>query len=142
MTKRTIEIDDSIDDTVNCIKDEVLNHFMDWLKDNSGCTDFDDYRQGSGCDAIHEITDSNTPIYRSDIDGLYYLYGSEFDAAYNDAGIGDGSEDNYRQVAIYCYLEAKASDFQRKIAELFDNWVIDGPKRTLKDLIEELRGLV
>ena len=142
MTKRTIEIDDNLDDTVKCVKEEVLNHFIDWLKDNNDCEDFDNYYQDSGCDAIHEIADSNTPIYYSDIDGLYYLYGSEFDEAYNNAGIGDGTEDNHRQVAIYCYLEEKAFDFHKEMTELFDSWVSEEPKRKLKEFIEELKELI
>ena len=108
--KRTIEIDDILDDTVEDTKTETIDLLEEIHKENP---DFDkdqcvEAMQYDGRDS--EIVDSNTPIYYSKIDGLYYLYANDFDEAYNNAGIGDGSEDNHRQVAIYCYLQEKQWD--------------------------------
>lgn len=125
MTKRTVEIEDDLEERVNDVKDEILDNFKDYFKDNTGISDFDQYYQAQGCDAVHEFADRSTPIYYSDIDGLYYLYGNEFDEAYNNAGIGDGGEDNHRQVAIYCYLSEKGFDYLREIETAFDEWLAD-----------------
>lgn len=118
--KRTVEIDDNLDEMVEGLQEEVRQDFVDYLEQNPDLEDFDTYYQHQGCDFVHEASDSATPIYYSDIDGLYYLYGSEFDEAYSNAGIGDGSEDNHRQVTIYCYLSEKAFDEQRRVNELWD----------------------
>ena len=120
MAKRTVEIEDDLDERVEDLQREVREDFLDWLEQNPDLDDFDDYYQDRGCDFVHEASDSATPIHYSDIDGLYYLYGSEFDEAYSNAGIGSGDEENHRQVAIYCYLSEKAFNEQRQINELWD----------------------
>uniref|UniRef100_A0A6M3LBY1 Uncharacterized protein n=1 Tax=viral metagenome TaxID=1070528 RepID=A0A6M3LBY1_9ZZZZ len=125
MTKRIVEIEDDLDDTVINIKEEILDNFKEYFNENTDIDDFDTYYQDQGCDAVHEIADSNTPIYYSEIDGLYYLYGNEFDEAYKNAGIGDGTEDNHRQVAIYCYLSEKGFDYLRELETAFDEWIAD-----------------
>ena len=141
MEKRNIVIEDDLKDKIDGIQKELIDHFMEWLKDNPDCNDFDEYSDDSVSDYIHECVDGWTPIYYNDIDGLYYLYGSEFETSYSDSGIGDGTEDNHKQVAIYCYLEAKAYDILREMTELFDNWVIEEPKRTVKELESELKDI-
>ena len=136
MTKRTIEIDDDLDDMVENVKEEIKQSFIDYLKENKGNAKFEDYYQDRGCDDVHEIADSSTPVYYSDIDGLYYLYGNEFDEAYENAGIGNykGWEDNHRQVAIYCYLSEKGFDYLRELESLFDD--TDNIETLIKELEE------
>lgn len=136
--KRTIEIEDDLDEIVDGVKEEILDDFIEFIKENE-IEDFDDYYQKQGCDRVHEICDSCTPIYYSDIDGLYYLYGDEFEEAYKNAGFGDGSEDNHRQVTIYCYLSDKGFEFLNEIQESFEAWLED--KTPLKEFIEELKEL-
>ena len=123
--KRTIEIDDDLQETVENCKDELLNDFRSYLEDNADIDKFETYYQAQGCDMAHEIADSGTPIYYSDIDGLYYLYGNEFDDAYSNAGIGDGKEDNYRQVSIYCYLSDKTFEFMSNLETWFDDYLLE-----------------
>ena len=125
MVKRKVEIEDDLNETVDTLKEEVCDHFLEYLKENPDCDDFDQYYQAGGCDAVHEFSNSSTPIYYSDIDGLYYLYGDEFDEAYTNAGIGDGSENNHRQVAIYCYLSEKAFEYQRELQDSFEEYLAD-----------------
>ena len=137
--KRTIEIDDTLEDDVSQVKEEVRDDFIEYLELNPDIKDFDEYYQNQGCDRVHEICDSSTPIYYSDIDGLYYLYSDDFEESYKNAGFGDGTENNHKQVAIYCYLSDKAFEFQNELQKAFDNW--DREETTLKEFVEELKNL-
>ena len=125
MVKRTVEIDDGLSDAEDTVKDEVKDDFLEWVEDNSDSDDFDNYYQHQGADFVHECVDSNVPIYYSDIDGWYYLYGNEFEEAYDNAGIGRGGEDNHKQVAIYCYLEQIAYNYHNELKDAFDDWRIN-----------------
>ena len=111
MVKINVEMEDNLEETVQTTKEEYKEDFLDWLLENLDTTDFDDYWQTRGADRLHEITDSNTPIYNKEIDDLYYLYGDDFETAYKNAGIGNGFEDNHKQVAIYCYIEQEIDNF-------------------------------
>ena len=146
--KRTIEIDDDLDERILTCKQELLDDFIEFLDDTPDIDDFDTYYQQQGCDAVHEIADSNTPIYHSDIDGLYYLYSGDFDEAFDNAGCyGKGEKpDNYKQVSIYFYLSEKTFDFMRELEEWFKDNYADfawknnkirrsGVIKTLKDII-------
>jgi len=121
--KRTVVIDDDLDERIDSCKSELLNNFIEYLDDNYDIDDFNTYYQQQGCDVVHEIADSNTPIYYSDIDGLYYLYSDEFDEAFDNAGCYGKNEkpDNYKQIAILFYLEEKIFDFMRELEEWFDD---------------------
>ena len=141
--KRTVEIDDTLQDDVQTCKEELLEDFIDYLRENPDTSDFDEYYQNQGCDRASEIADSSTPIYYSDIDGLYYLYGNEFDEAYNNAGIGNGTEDGYRQVAIYCYLSEKTFEFMHNLESWFDSFdqeysLVDNREEELESALDEL----
>lgn len=109
--KRTIEIDDTLQETIEEAKDELRADFASYLKENPDTEDMDTYWQAQGADMMHEIADSNTPIYYGEIDGLYYLYSDELEEAYENEGVGNGSEDNHRQVTIYCYIGQALSNY-------------------------------
>lgn len=135
MSKRTIEIDDDLQERVHSVELEIKDNFVEYLKDNKNITDFETYYQKQGCDAVHEIADSNVPIYNSDIDGLYYLYGDEFDEAYETAGFGDGTEDNHKQVTIYCYLSQKGFDYLEELKDTFDEFSKDGIDKIIEEVM-------
>lgn len=140
MAKRMIEIDDNLDDIIQSVKDEILDHAENYFKNNNDVDEWDTYYQAELADAIHEIVDSNTPIYTSEIDGLYYLYGDDAEEAYKNEGIGDGTEDNHRQVALYCLIEEKAWDYVRDLESQFDEWLtLDTDEKTTDKLIEMLK---
>lgn len=132
--KRNIEIDDDLQERIDSLKEDIKQDFIDYLKENPDISDFDEYYQAQGCDVVHEITDSATPIYNKGIDDLYYLYGNEFDEAYKNAGLGNGDENNHRQVTIYCYLSEKGFDYLRELEDLFNE------SDNIQDLIKELEG--
>ena len=134
--KRKVEIEDDLQETVDSVKEEIKDNFIDYLKENPDIADFGEYYQAQGCESVHEIADSNTPIYYSNIDGLYYLYGNEFDEAYKNAGIGNGDEDNHRGVAIYCYLSQEGFDYLRELEELFGEYQEE--EKGMEKLIEKL----
>ena len=127
MTKRTIEIDDTLQERVNTAIEEVSDLLKSYLDENKPdslpCLHNDLDYSGS----VHEIVDSSVPIYYSEIDDTFYLYGSELEDAYDNAGIGDKSEENWKQVAIYCYIEQEVSGWYSDNAQdIFDEWSDSG----------------
>ena len=142
MVKRTIEINDSLDERVELCKEEILDDFIEYFLENPDMVDFEEYYQAQGCDYVHECCDSNTPIYYSDIDGLWYLYSSEFEDAYKDV-FGDELHEsqNYKQVAIYCYLSNASFQFMNEIQSLVDDWIGD-EEITMKEIECELKELL
>lgn len=135
--KKVVEIEDCLNETVEMVKEEIRDNFIDYLKDNPSIAEFDDYYQAQGCDAVHQIVDSSTPIYNKTINDLYYLYGDEFEESYINAGIGNGNEDNHRQVTIYCYLSEKGFDYLGDLEKLFDEY---NENKDIKGLIKSLKG--
>lgn len=123
---RVVVIVDDLADREKWVKDEIKEDFLSYLEENPDIEDFDEYYQAQGCYKVGEIADSNTPVYYFDIDGLYYLYGNMFDEAFENAGIGNASDfDNYKQVAIYCYLEEQGFDYLRELEDRFDSKILE-----------------
>lgn len=124
MTKTTIEIDDTLEERTQTAREELRDNFVGYLSENVGMVEWDEYYQAQGSDAASEAADSSTPIYNSEIDGIYYLHGPELDAAHADAGLGcnhdKGGVPSYPQCAIYCYISDKAHEFLRTLEEWVD----------------------
>lgn len=141
MVIRTIEIEDDLDERVELCKEEILNDFIDYFLENPAMNDFDEYYQAQGCDYVHECCDSNTPIYNSDIDGLWYLYSDFFEDAYKDV-LGNELHDsqNYKQSAIYCYLSNAGFEFMNEIQSEFDDLISieDVPMKEIEERLKEL----
>jgi len=124
--KRTVEIEDSLDEIVDSAIEDVKAELLSYLesnpdKDETPCISNDlDY---SG--AIHEIVDGSVPIYTGEIDGLFYLYGSEFEQAFDDAGFErEGSwPSGWQAAAIYCYIDEKVREwYQNNADDIFEEW--------------------
>ena len=123
MTKKTIEIEDTLAERVQTAKDELRDNFVDYLSENVGMVEFDEYYQAKGADAASEAADSNTPIYNSELSDIYYLHGSELDEAHENAGLGCTKHDSvpsYPQCATYCYISEQAHEFLRTLTEWLD----------------------
>ena len=128
MTKRTVEIDDTLGEIVESAIDDVKTELTNYLQENPDtdelpCLNNDlDY---SG--AIHEIVDSAVPVYTGEINDLFYLYGNDFEEAFDDAGIGEkddkGWPNGWKAAAIYCYIEQQVNEWYHKEAQdIFDDW--------------------
>ena len=143
MTTRTIEIDDDLDERVKCCNQELLDNFIEYFLENPDMIDFDEYYQAQGCDMCHEFADSNTPIHYSDIDGLWYLYSSEFEEAYSDVFGNEMHESqDYKHVAIYCYISNESSQFMNELAIEFNDCLIGDPEVSMVAIEDILRRLI
>jgi hypothetical protein len=140
MVKRTIVIEDNLDDLVETCQEEIYEEFKDYLEKNLDIEDFDNFYQNRGCDQVSNIADRNVPIYTSELKDLYYLYGDKFDEAYHNQGIGDGKEDNYKQTAIYCFLYDKTyekmNEFEKNQCKEFIDYKTELDEE-IEDRIEE-----
>lgn len=55
--------------------------------------------------------------------GLWFLYGSEFEEAYEDAGIGENPMENDGMVAVYCYIDQNVrGHYEDNKDEWFSEW--------------------
>ena len=98
MPVRKIEIDDDLQERIK----DAIDELKDWMCDQTG--DFEDLKK---CDKILKLADSETPICTGEIQGLWYLYKTEFIEAYENAGLGDNPFENDGMTAIYCYIQDK-----------------------------------
>ena len=122
--KKTIEIEDKLEDRVQTAIEEVETELINFLKLNS---DF----EGTPClnndldysGVIHEIIDSSVPIYTKEIKDTWYLYKTELEESYEDSGIGDNSRENNGMTAIYCYISDKVNEWYQDNADLIcEEW--------------------
>ena len=124
--KRTIEIDDTLQERVDSAIEDVKQELLSYLDENRDtdkvpCINNDlDY---SG--AIHEIVDGSVPIYTKEIEDTWYLYASELEEAYENAGCGTNPRENNGMAAIYYYISEKVNEWYSNEAEdIFDEWAL------------------
>lgn len=118
-----IEIEDTLDDRVNTAIERVQELLVNYLNDNKvdtvPCLHNDLDYDGS----VSEIVDSSVPIYTSEIRDLWYLYDTEFEAAYENAGVVTNPRENHGMSAIYFYIFEKVNEWYFNNAEdIFDEW--------------------
>jgi hypothetical protein len=122
MTTKTVEIEDNLSEIIESVQEDIKNLIIEYIKDNQEKPDLSDLDYSG---SVHEIIDGSVPIYTREIDGLFYLYGSEFEAAFDNAGIGEKEDKNWpmgwKPAAIYCYIEQEVySWFNDNIDEIFE----------------------
>lgn len=128
MTKRTVEIEDTLQDCVDSAISEVKDELLSYLSENPDtdelpCISNDlDY---SG--RIHEIVDSSVPIYTSEVNDIMYLHGDDVEEAFDNAGIGEKKDEDWpmgwKAAAIYTYIEQEVHEWYRENAgEVFEEW--------------------
>lgn len=126
--KRTVEIEDTLQDRIDSAIEDVKQELLSYLEANPDTDETPDL--GNDLDysgAVHEIIDGSVPIYTKEIEDTFYLYGSEIEKAFEDAGIGEkedkGWPSGWKAAAIYCYIEQQVADWYYNNAEdIFDEW--------------------
>lgn len=126
--KRTVEIDDTLDEraqsAIDDVKEELLRH-LDENKPDS-LPDFGDLDYFG---AIHEIVDGSVPIHTKEITDTWYLYANELEEAYENAGVGENPRENNGMAALYYYIHDKVNGWYRNEAEdVFNEWKEAQPK--------------
>ena len=125
--KRQIEINDTLQETVDGAIEEVRAYMLEWLDENEPddvpCLSNDlDY---SG--RVHEIIDGSVPIYTHEIRDLFYLHGNELEQAFDDAGCGEKDDSQWpmgwRPAAIYFYIQQQVGEWYHNESQaIFDTW--------------------
>lgn len=121
--KRTIEIEDTLEDRTNSAIEDTKQAFLEYLKENEPnalpCLNNDlDY---SG--QIHEIVDGSVPVYTREIETAWFLHGSSLESAYENAGVGGNPRENDGMAAIYFYIMESVQDWYSNEAEaIFEAW--------------------
>ena len=135
--KRTVELDDTLQELVDGACEEVEELLLRHLKENSDldeCPELNDDLDYSG--GFHEIVDSSVPVYTHEIDTIFYLHSSRVEEAFDNAGIGNKNDDEWpngwKAGAIYCYIEQEVAEWYEENAEgIFEAWrqkQCDGPE--------------
>ena len=122
--KRQIEIDDTLSEILEATEADVKQVLFEYLDAHDGLPNLGDLDYGG---AIHEIIDSAVPIYTSEQNDLWYLYGCDFERAFDDAGIGEKDDDSWpmgwKPAAIYCYIEQHVADwYDENLDDLMSEW--------------------
>lgn len=124
--KRTIEIEDNLQEIISDCQDELKEAVIEWLDDNKNIEPTEApclYNDIDYNGRFHEIIDSAVPIYTYEIESLWFLYKSEFEEAYENAGFGDNPLENNGMTAIYCYLQQEVSEwYEDNKDEIFEEW--------------------
>ena len=128
--KKTITIDDTLDGRVKDAQNEIKQLLEDALvKAHDGNADALDNLtlesiEDDARDSLMEIADSNTPIYTSEIDDIFYLHRSDVEGALDDAGLGDDAKNDknspcgdWRAGAICMYIESKLQEYLAEYIE-------------------------
>ena len=124
--KKTIEIEDTLDEIIEDVKDSLKDMVIDYIKDNPDIDEAPNLYNDIDYDgSFHELVDGSVPIYISEINDLFYLYGNDFEDAFDNAGIGDKDDDHWpsgwKAAAIYCYIEQEVAEwYESNKDDIFD----------------------
>jgi len=116
--KRSIEVEDTLEERVESAIEDVKTLLEEWLEENPDadeppCLHNDLDYSGS----VHEIIDGSVPIYTYEIETAWFLYSNELEQAYEDAGVGDNPRENDGMAAIYFYIEQRVCQWYESIRD-------------------------
>ena len=122
--KRTVEIEDTLQENVDGAIEETKNLLLEYLGENPDTDETPCLHNDLDYDGrFHEIVDSSVPIYTSEIEDTWYLHANKLEEAYENGGFGENPRDNNGMVAIYCYIEQTVAEWYHNNAEdIFDEW--------------------
>lgn len=138
--KRQIEIEDTLDEIIESVKSDVKDLFNSYMKDNPDCEESPDLYNDLDYDgSFHEIVDSAVPVYTGEINDLFYLYGSDFEDAFDNAGIGEKNDEGWpngwKAAAIYCYIEQEIAEwYEENQDDLYDEWRSQHPQEESEEV--------
>jgi hypothetical protein len=154
--KIQIEMEDNLQEIIQSVSESIEYTLKEFLEDNPDWLDkVNSYLTSCVVQApellgdldhdgaIHSIIDNAVPTKTKELKDLWYLHGDEFEKAFDMAGIG-GKTDNdwpmgWKPAAIYCYLEQQAlqwyDDNCQEMVEDFNS------KRKQKLVKEELNKI-
>ena len=87
--KRTIGVDDTLQERVDSAIKELKDLFLDHLNENPETDTCPDVQDLDDDGRIHEIADSSVPVYNYEIEATWFLHKSELEEAYENHGLGD-----------------------------------------------------
>ena len=121
--KRTIEIDDTLDERIESAIEDVKAEFFRYCDDNEPdeAPDLGNDLDYDG--SIHEIVDGSVPIYTHEIETTWYLHSSRLESAYENAGVGENPRENDGMAAIYYAIyEAVSEAYESNKEEWYEEW--------------------
>ena len=122
--KRTIEINDTLQDTVEQCIEDTKELLLEWLQNNPDVTETPCLHNDLDHDGrFHEIIDGNTPIYTHEIDTIFHLHAHPCEDAFEncfgpEAKNDDGWPCGWKAAAIYQYLSDQACEWYNDNAYL------------------------
>jgi hypothetical protein len=135
MTKRTIEIEDTLSEIEESLQSDLRDIVIEYLNDNPDLDEAPDLYNDIGYNgSFHELVDGSVPIYTGEINDLFYLYGNDFEEAFDNAGIGEKNDEHWpmgwKAAAIYCYLEQEAAEwYEENKEDIYDEWKEQHPDK-------------
>jgi hypothetical protein len=122
--KRTVEVEDTLKERVESAIDDVKDLLVQYLADNPDLDEVPCINNDLDYDGrVHEIVDGSVPIYTGEIEDTWYLYGSDLERAYENAGVGENPKENDGMAAIYFYIMEEVQEWYRDNAEdIFEDW--------------------
>ena len=124
--KRTIEIDDTLEENVMIAIDSVKQELLHYLKDNGPFDTLPDFGSFNENGAVDSLIDSATPVYTSEIKDTWYLNRSDLLEAYSNADVGQNPLHDNGRTAIYYYIQNKVCEWYEEIAqEVFNGFQTD-----------------
>lgn len=121
--KRTIEIDDTLDERIESAIKDVKDAFFRYCDENKPdeAPDLGNDLDYDG--SIHEIVDGSVPIYTHEIETTWYLHSSRLESAYENAGVGENPRENNGMAAIYYAIdEAVREEYEDNKEDWYEEW--------------------
>ncbi len=133
--KRTIEIDDTLEDRIASAIEDVKAEMIRYCDDNKPdeAPDLGNDLDYGG--AIHKIVDGSVPIYTKEIEDTWYLHSSRLESAYGDAGVGDNPRENNGMAAIYYAIDQDVREYyEDNKDDWFEEWKAASEAERLKNV--------
>ncbi len=125
--KRTVEIEDSLQERIQNAIEGVETLLIEWLDRNAESDNkpkTPDLRNDLDCDKqVYLIIESSVPTNTKEIKDTWYLYSDKLEQAYENVGFGPNPIENNGMTAIYLYIEQEIVEWYENHAdEIVEEW--------------------